>query len=321
EADKKVSAIFKAMPAESFEKLSVRDAWKRKLIRWHKLAGRSEEGIKIYKRFLEGKTITETLPAAARLHSHAMGAYLELGKLDEAAHVLQAVRDYCRAGKEVTDDVVSTYTRMIRDIIPVFVESKAYAGKAAEMADTFYAIVGKLKKEGNINSNTAMYFDYSVMALGRQHGLLADQVLPMLDKKIAAAKRGFEAGFHVTTKATVLHKAGKSKEAIAVIFNALEDEAFMKRVKEEEKSPLFNHIAWSLYEMKLVDKKVLAIAEKSVAHKKQGANLDTLAHVHSALGDYKKAVLCEEEAVSLAKDEDSKAEYQKNVDKWKKHLK
>ena len=123
-----------------------------------------------------------------------------------------------------------------------------------------------------------------------------DEVITMLDEKLAAAEEGEKTDIH-QQKFSVLMMAGKEKEAAVVL------EALSTKLSAAE----LNEVSWSIYEAttegevatELVQAATLAAKKAVEAEPKNPAVLDTLAHLIHLSGDLQAAIKLQSKAVEL----------------------
>jgi tetratricopeptide (TPR) repeat protein len=318
--DKKVMAIFAAYLPDKFEGKLKGPAGYAALMNWHITLDRPVKAFEVYQNYMKGKTFADILPEGGWFYSTATKALLELEKVPEALEIYKKLKSYFVKNLEKADDNLLFNIFSISDGITEYYLKKNETDKAKEIFAALLKQIEQWEKAGKISGRVNQYVDFILTRYANKHDIFREEVLKRLDKRLETNK-GIDAVVFILKKAMLLHKSGKKEEAKAVILGYAGNESYISSIKDTFKPEVFNSFAWTLHELGLADEKALKIAEKSVALKKKDNNLDTLACIHADLGNYKKAIEIEEEAVKLTKSKKSKKEFQERLDKWKEKAK
>lgn len=318
--DKKVLAIFAAYLPDKFEGQLKGPAGYAALMNWHITLDRPAKAADVYQNYMKGKTFADILPEGGWVYSTAAKALLKLEKVPETLDIYKKLKSYSVKNLEKADENLLFYIFSISNGITDYYLNKNETDKAKKMFAALLEEIERWEKAGKISDRANQYVDFVLTRYAGKHDMFREEVLKRLDKRLETTK-GIDAVVFILEKARLLHKSGKKEEAKAVILGYAENETFISSIKDKNKPEVFNSFAWTLHELGLADEKALTIAEKSVALKKEGNNLDTLACIHADLGNYKKAIEIEEEAVKLVKSKKSKKDFQERLAKWKEKAK
>jgi thiol-disulfide isomerase/thioredoxin len=314
--DKKVLAIFAAYLPDRFAGRLKGPAGYSSLMSWHITLDRPEKAVEVYENYMKGKTFENILPEGGSVHSTAARALLKLEKVPEVLDIYKKLKSYSVENLEKVDENLLFYFFSISNGITDYYLKKEETDKAKEMFAALLGEIERWEKAGKISDRANQYIDFILTRYAGKHDMFREEVLKRIDKRLVTAK-GSDAVIFILEKAKLLHKLGKKEEAKAVLLGYAANETFIASIEEKNRYTFFNSLAWTLHELGLADEKALKIAEKSVALKKDGNNLDTLACIHADLGNYKKAVEIGEEAVKLVKSKKLQQEFQERIDKWK----
>jgi thioredoxin 1 len=320
-ADKKVSGFFNAFSPESLkDEKAKRDAY-RDFIYWNTLNKRFKKAADAYKTYMKGIKSFQLDKENVHFHQISVEALLKNGDFNTALKILTNADSYLENNKKTKvdiDNVIFSYLNIGENVVSFYINSKKDLSKADETANQIEKRISELRKAGRLSNNSKMFVSYIFLNWAKEYGLLSKSMIDLMDHNIKISKN-YEMKLHYAgEKAKILQKTGKTQEARQVILSLVKESEGLDTIKDKEKMELLNSAAWTLYELNMADSKALELAEKSVAIKKLHKNLDTLAVIHAAQGNYKKAIQTEEEAVKLAKRESDKKGYLDKINSWKK---
>jgi len=320
-ADKKISGFFNAFSPDSLKDEKAKQDAYRNFIYWNTLNKRYQKAADAYKKFMKEKKSFQLDEDNVNFHQLSVEALLKNGDFTAALKIFTNTDSYLEKNIKTKVDIgnaIFSYLNIGENFVTFYINSKKDLSKADETANQIEKRISELRKAGRLSNNSKMFVSYMFLNWAKEYGLLSKSMIESMDAKIEKSK-SFSAKIHYAgEKAKILQKSGKPREARKAILSLVEKSEGLDTIKDKEKMELLNSAAWTLYELNLADSKALELAEKSVAIKKLHLNLDTLAVIHAAQGNYKKAIQTEEEAVKLAKNESDKKVYLDKINSWKK---
>ncbi len=157
-----------------------------------------------------------------------------------------------------------------------------------------------------------IWIDYSIEALKNNPELKESRNFYTYFARIPIA---------IMQSAKKLFKKKEVKKGKNLIYSFYKKEKFWEHLPRQHTGFYYNSFAWTIYEAKLSDKKTIEIAENALKLYKNIQTMDTLASVYYQLGNFKKAIAIEKEALEIAKAEKDKEELRKKITKWEAVLK
>jgi len=124
----------------------------------------------------------------------------------------------------------------------------------------------------------------------------------------------------IIQSAKKMFKKNEIKKGKDLLYSFYDNKKFWEHLPGQHAGFYYNGFAWTLYEAKISDKKTIEIGEKALNLYRNVQTMDTLASVYSQLGNYKKAVELEKEALKIAKTEKDKEELRKKITGWETAL-
>lgn len=189
---------------------------------------------------------------------------------------------------------------------------KGETKKAEKYAVFLFAEYTKQKRE--------QYIEYDKLRLAKKYLLFADELVKQLKEEIKTAE-GANLGRLTCNLAAIYARMGETGKAKKLFYDLYRNQSLVESLDDKRKAFFYNAIASTMLEAKIVETQTLEIAEKALKLQKNWRNLDTLASIHAALGNFKEAVNLEEKAVTLAEKDYLKWDFKSKQEKWKNKIK
>ena len=215
--------------------------------------------------------------------------------------------------------------------IPVFavaIPNFISIGKFDEAERWIARICDFLKQNENLSSDQRFIHFYSeifneVIKNYEKKGQIAsaEKSAGILSEEMMRLRQWMQAVLSITSQAKILEKMGKKEEAKKLLIALYKNDSLFKNLNELSVPYTLNLIAWTMVELKIVDRTSLEIAEKTMTLNPRAASKNTLACVHAELGNFEYAVKIEKEALAEEKDESSRQEYSNRIRAWQAKIK
>jgi len=304
-----ITAIFDRYYPDQFQYSQKGSVAYSSLIRWHRANNQPRKARQVFLTFLNKMSFAQ----GATVFLPALMTLLDLSMDEEAEQLLAMLDHYQSLNPMVIENESFTYEylQLFPAIVDYFKEQKKQ-DKAKKYASLYYQHATKSEAIEK-SSSLKRFVKWQTMKFGEQHGLLINECLHIIDGDLMKAQ-GLKAAQLYCEKGKLLVKKGDTAKAQILLINAAKEKQVSgDNLTKRQRAEVYNSLAWTLYELKLVNEAVLTLAQKSVALSKNANNLDTLACIYAELGDFKKAL-------KKVKNERARAEFEKNIERFQAEL-
>ncbi|MBN2382744.1 thioredoxin family protein [bacterium] len=290
---------------------------------WQVLHDKNAEALSIFSDFLQtNHTMKDSIAVylAAALISFSSGdaGWQDItGQPVGSADIIALIDQTTRLNPRLWDSPEFCVTSL--SLYPVLIDVCVKQGqrdKAATYAQTMYQKMTALNSDERGELLEA-YFDQMIVQVASENGFLTKQALDRLDNQLNEAER-LEYAYLATQKIAVVYQDAGPDVALEYGLGVVASESTFKGLSTSEKSELLNNLAWTYYELSLVSDPVLELARKSVKLQENANNLDTLASILAARGEYKQAMKYETRALKKLDRDRFRREFEDKIALWQK---
>ncbi len=277
---------------------------------WHTVTGEYKKAIDVFRFYLKKKNNKLDFKKEMGMISDILESFLKSNNKAEADKWMSRIENYISNLKDEKDLKFSAYSYQKA--------LETYAGYSHKKGDQKSAdaygskMIQFMKKTGQKPSIIEYY----------RH-MLAEKYLCNIRVLIDELAKDFPANkakWHersATILASLYHKCGEDKKAVDALTTLYKDKEYINKYKVSRRSKLLNNLAWSFVENSIVNQTALKIAEESVKLSPDAYNMDTLANVHAALGNFPKAIEIEKKALKkVGNNEELKRNYTECIKRW-----
>lgn len=203
-------------------------------LRWHRVMGRWDKIIARYENKLSKKSISETFPSGLPDTRIAMYAYMRANKPEKVKEIYKNYIKWEKKNIDLNTRIISIYyLDFSRDIANIYFKEKNIQG-CQSVLDNMFSTFNKLDVANKLDKNNKMYSLMAMESLVFRYEYGFEKLITILDKEIKSLK-GLEKAKFLGTKAKILAKSGKKKEAKAIYEKLGTDQKLLSSMKEKKK--------------------------------------------------------------------------------------